>query len=390
MLEIEFLTDNPDLIAIIERYWAHDENGKFIEKIESITSELGINKIVLTEIIKESCKAYATDIICDCGKYAQIRLRSYFTKLQSKNNNYTCPTCKEKNAEIEALQEKNYLLQQLEKFNEILALKNDSKFDATKISYIDAALAYLIYVEFEDNFNSNIRNDDSIKLAPHRLNITILQRLLSLGILKISKSTPYTAMMNSLNGESYLDFNKIIWQLATFPSDTTPVTIKEFITDRALHPGPEEIIELWKVVSTDECIAYFESKCNEFRLPKWQATEADIESIKYSLQFNSIPQVFSHIYSIIKDLAAEAQKKRYNIVHIRNMFPASLKRRVNFAIANSWKIYPIKRATALQTPLLTTLLFDFILGRGEDDWIQINATNIAARAHQVVANREDV
>ena len=386
MLEIEFLTDNPDLIAILERYWAHDDNGNFIEKYDSIASKLNISKSVFTEIIKENCQVFVTNIFCDCGKYAKIRFRSDFTKIQSKNHKYTCPECIEKNFQLKALQEKNYILAQQEKFNQLLASQDDFKFDESKTNYIDAALAYLIYVEFEDKLNCNIKNDECIKLSPNRANITIFQKLLSLGILKISKMTPYTVIMDSLNGESYLDLSKIIWQISENPLNTIPLTIKEFITERALNPTPEEIVELWKIVSIEECIACFESRCNEFRLPKWQATEEDIESIKYSLQFNSIPQTFNHIYSIIRDLAAGTQKKRFNIIHIRNMFPASLKRRVNFAVANSWEIYPMRRTTALKTPLLTTLLYDFILGR-EDDWIKINSKNIASRAQEVVASR---
>ena len=78
----------------------------------------------------------------------------------------------------------------------------------------------------------------------------------------------------------------------------------------------------------------------------------------------SVPQVRNLIWRVVKSAAALSAKREYSAKHALNTIPSNLIRYCDRACAEKWEIKPYLNNWSEDEAVLTTLLFDRVIGTG--------------------------
>ena len=95
--DLEFLTDDPNLMKLCMEYWKTNEDGEFVSKITDIAKEFGISSVGLGKFVEGHCNAYSTEIFCKtCGTpYFYVNRTDYQSARNHQNKIWVCEECQE-------------------------------------------------------------------------------------------------------------------------------------------------------------------------------------------------------------------------------------------------------------------------------------------------------
>ena len=126
----------------------------------------------------------------------------------------------------------------------------------------------------------------------------------------------------------------------------------------------EGIDELWWKLGYDDALQHLEQEVDNYRLPDVQVGLKTEGAIRHALENFSIPQVRREITNVVKNAAALSQHRDFARRHALNTIPGNLISYIDRAISEDWKVSPLLHNWQNEEPVLTTVLFNRVLGTG--------------------------
>jgi hypothetical protein len=387
-----FLSDNPHEIDLCIRYWSQAENGTWSEKVASLLQDDGRSQRELLALIGSKCDAYVRGIKChDCGSLSKVRSRQQVgivsRSFVSNGHIYRCPRCGEaakaqKNIEAAAEEERKK-----EQLVRLLAPSEASlqPVDYEALGYTDTFFLYSVLVAAGECWQG--RNLASLRaqsgnLAPTLENAAaIYTRLCFNRIITPSSSSSPRILRFVDEASGKFDFSPLEanWTLAP-PSDGAPIEGLLTLLETVLsQPDQASVAGIWLQVAEAECERYFGELCERYRFSKDVVfTDKVADSIRYCLDRVSLPQVWNILWCTMRDIAALIQEGKYIRPHVYNMIAGNIRRDIDRRLANNTPIRPWTRHRSEKEPIITGILFDKILGKGNLAFETMTAKNVAA------------
>lgn len=77
-IKLQMLTEDPKEIELIERYWAVDESGQYLEKVSALEGIVEMAQgVTLASFIRQRCNAFDENQVCpECAGLVEIKSRS--------------------------------------------------------------------------------------------------------------------------------------------------------------------------------------------------------------------------------------------------------------------------------------------------------------------------
>ncbi|WP_256672380.1 hypothetical protein [Pseudomonas sp. ANT_J12] len=86
-IKLQMLTEDPQEIELIERYWAVDELGRYLEKVSDLGGLIEMAQgVSLASFIRQRCNAFDENQVCPkCAELIEIRYRSEAKKVPPRS-----------------------------------------------------------------------------------------------------------------------------------------------------------------------------------------------------------------------------------------------------------------------------------------------------------------
>lgn len=374
------------------RYWSLEGNGTWSEKVAALQQESGCSQRELLMLIATSSRSYIKGIRChDCRTVPEITSRQQFVdaarSFVRKGHVHRCPKCAravEQKKVGEAAAEEARKKVQVE--NTLTALgANLAPVDYGALGYTEAFLLYSVLRAAGECWEGRqilSLETQAGNLAPTgEMATTIYMHLYKEGIITPVPSWRSKAFIVADDVSDTLNFppEDVNWMLA-LPKDGTPIehvlgSLEVLLDQRDLV----SVAGLWSMIAEAECERYFGELCERYRFSKEAVfTPKVAESIRYCLDRVSLAQVWNVLWYTMREIAALIQEGRYIRPHVYNMVAGNLRRDIDRRLANNSPIRPWSRLRADKEPIITGILFDKVIGKGDSAFETVNARNIVA------------
>lgn len=93
-IKLQLLTEDTQEIELIERYWAVDESGQYLEKVSALAGIIEMAQgVTLASFIRQRCQAFDENQVCpQCAELIEIRNRSEAKKVPQRSTKL-CTFC---------------------------------------------------------------------------------------------------------------------------------------------------------------------------------------------------------------------------------------------------------------------------------------------------------
>lgn len=344
MIDYKVHSGSSDDEALVARYWAMGEKGKFLEPVSGLFPYGDIeNSQQLIKYINDVSSAWNRDRFCpSCQNRWLLRSRAD-VKLQVEQTNRVCKSCIDK--EVSKL--KNAELDQAAKLAKKLIEVTERNLSAT--------------IEYED-----IPNDVALLLiALHR----VLNPRLLIG----------SFMRSECQGLAPADSDKFVQRLwdanviLDLPDRALPGAyfLKEeslwhynnkvayiLVSDAELGRGEQafdllisrdfsdfsELRQLWLDYAVCDCVAYLFDQCGLHSLETSAENDTEIRSIlRTALQVHSVAQIWSVIWKVVRDAASLSTREYYNKTKAAGTIPGKISRQIERIVKGDLVIKPWRR-----------------------------------------------
>ena len=387
-----FLTDNEQTLDLCLRYWSLADNGTWNEKVTALQQESGWSQHDLLALIGVSSRAYIKGIRChDCGTLPEITSRQQFAaaarSFVRKGHVHRCHKCAQaaehKHVAEAVAQEERKKAQAANVFAAFGA--NLDSVDYSALGYTEAFLLYSVLRAAGECWQGRqiiSLEAQAGKLAPtYEMATAIYMHLYEEGIISPapSWSSKASIVVDDVSGTLNFPPQEVNWTLA-LPKDGTPIESILGSLEMVLEQhDPVSIAGLWSMVAEAECERYFGELCERYRFSKEVVFTPKVAgSIRYCLERVSLPQVWNVLWCTMREIAALMQEGKYIRPHVYNMVSGNIRRDIDRRLANNTPIRPWTRLRSEKEPIMTGILFDKILGRGDFAFETITARNIGA------------
>ena len=327
MIKFEIYSDSPIDEELVARYWAIDENGKFINYVGGLLPCRGIcNTQQLVKYINEISSAWDTRQTCPkCQGFNPVRSRS---DVKSKPGviNKICRNCQE-NEDIEIKKANDVESAELEKY---IARSTECNLAKT-INYesIPDDIA-LILIALDSAINPRLltscfMRDECRRLAPLDSE-NFIKRLWNAGVI--------VDLPNKVAPDAYFLKDNQLWHYnnkvayAFVPDQTLGKGEVAFnLLVKRDYSGSGMLRQLWLDYALSECMAYLFDQCSLHQLETSFEENTEIGSIlRTALQMHSVSQLWSVIWKISRDAASLSTRDYYNKQKSAATIPGKIKR----------------------------------------------------------------
>ncbi len=343
MIEYQVHSGSSTDEALVARYWAKDENGKFIEPINSLIPYGSLkNSQQLAKFINEVSSAWDTDQSCpNCQGHSLLRSRSE-VKSRLGQIYSICDACKDKEADKLKIAEK-------EKFDELarrLIAVSERNLAAT-IEYEQIPIdVVLILIALDRVLNPRLITGSFMRsecqgLVPADSDLFV-QRLWAAGVILDlpSKAQPDAYFLKDEKLWHYND--KVACFLVPDEQLGKDETAFGFLAGRDFS-GCSELRQLWLDYAVCDCLAYLFDQCALHKLETSSEDDVEIKSIlRTALQVHSIAQIWSVVWKVVRDAASLSTREYYNRVKAVATIPGKISRQIERVVKsgapmNSWR-----------------------------------------------------
>lgn len=366
MIEFEVYSEKPDDKAIVARYWAMGEDGKFVEQVTDLLPYDNIgNSQQLIKYINEISSAWDKNQTCPkCEGYNPVRARSGVkTKFEVMRS--ICKLCQEIE-EFERNRLKDAEEAELRKRLDGVTERNL----ATKIDF--AAIpddVALILIALNRAINPRLladtfKRDECRGLAPAHSD-KFIQQLWNAGvILDLPKNAALGAYFLK-DGQVWHYNNKVAYFLVPDKSSDGGEAAFNALTMRGYNSFPA-LRQLWLNYALADCMAYLYDQCEIHRLGISNEDDAEIGStLRTALEIYSVAQLWSVIWKIVRDAASLSSREYYNQAKAAATIPGKIKRHLEKAVKSNATIKNWTRPVDQPAGTLGDVLYEFF-GIDED------------------------
>lgn len=326
-IRLELRTQDPEEIAFIHRYWATNELGAFVEKVNDLVPFREITQGgAIAAWVRERCTAYDEHQPCStCGEPIEITSRSEVKKQPLQRASTRCTGCQQaalarrQEREREAAAElETRLADYAEHFSgqtcDYQAIGDDT---ALLLIALEAAITpRLTQGTFSIEDSKALCATDA---GPY------IQRLLEAGVLteRPLEAEPGTYYLK----DDSLWVRRAYAVYSLTPDPTEPAAaLLELIANRELADGPA-IAQLWLDYALQDVMHYFTTECLTYNHDLCAAELLEVQSsFRNALNTYSVAQLWSVAWRVVRDAASLANRTYYNREKAAATLPGKVRR----------------------------------------------------------------
>ena len=346
--------------ALVARYWAKDDNGKFIEPISGLIPYGSLkNSQQLVKFINEVSSAWDTSRICpNC--HAHILLRSRIeVKSPLEQNHCICNACKD-NEEIK------FKVAEKEKFDELarqLIAVTERNLAAT-IEYEQIPVdVVLILIALDRVINPRLITGSFMLsecqgLVPTDSDLFV-QRLWVAGVILDlpTKALPQAYVLKEEQLHHYR--HKVAYFLVPDEQLGKDETSFSLLADRNFS-GCSELRQLWLDYGVCDCLAYLFNQCALHNLETLPEDDAEIKSIlRTALQVHSVAQIWSVIWKVVQEAASLSTRQYYNKAKAAATIAGKISRQIERVVKSDAPIKVWRRPTDQPAGALGDVFYEY-------------------------------
>lgn len=328
-IRLQLLTADLKEIELIERYWAMDEAGQFLEKVSALGECLALPQgVTLIGFIRQRCRAFDENQVCpECGALIEIRNRSEAKKVPLRSTGL-CARCKADRDAIalEAERVKDAELQRLlAEFGDRQASK---RVDYATVPDAQVLLLLALDTAVTPRLTSGgFTIGDCRGLAPWYVG-DFVEQLQEAGLILEDplKARPGTYYWKG--EEIWSKGAQLVYLLA---SGTTAGDGKEAISTLSgrVLTDAQGLFGLWLDYSVADVICYLGDQCDRYSLELTEQQWDELKSIMRSaLESYSVGQLWFVAWAAAKDASSMTNLRYYNREKAAATIPGKIRRRL--------------------------------------------------------------
>ena len=328
MLILCYHTADEKLIEVANRYWAVDENGKYLESSTSLLPLTGAKYASQqTEILSNIATAFVVNIRClHCNKPQKIKSRSSYIE----KRNFDCEECFKLRQEHQKKIEDERSRSESMKLEELLkkSIETNKGLTADYQSISDDLAILVLALNrslgdrlFEIRFN-----------AKHCANFTpassgnYISRLLRAGLIVTNPEYSAVGAFFIKNDQLWHYRDLVVYEAVPDKIIESGQNIIDILQNRPFLQG-EVLKSLWIDYATSECMSYALDLSSQYGFEIEEDESNKIESIiRVALSTYSISNLWSMIWMVVKDAAALSTREYYNKKKAAATLPGKLNR----------------------------------------------------------------
>jgi hypothetical protein len=362
--DLEFFTDDPNLIKLCTEYWKVTGDGKFVRTATEIAKEFGVSSSRLGKLVEGYCTAYSTEIFCEnCSTpYFYDNRSDYQSTEHSQSKTWVCDECQE-------LERQNREKDQRKTLREEFDLKFREPIELNGLSLENAVyLLSLVRSSGSEDF-SHIKPTSIAKepFAPSKgFEVNALKNLYHEHYIYVHPESPLDAFIFDTPIRFYLD--RVMWALPIDESGSSKNVIaaleEKFRTMDWNEEWEDEQLDLWRKIAHEECIQYLDMcmKDHSFTFSPGDKTHLVIDGL---LQEYSVGQIYSFIWRASRDAAAFYVREKTPKQQAANTVVGNLQRQGERAKAEGWEVKPYRRDWRCPQTMISQVFFNTVIQIGE-------------------------
>lgn len=364
---LDYLTDNPAMQDLADRYWEQDADGRFVVPVSDLADVYGINASRVSQVLRGHCIARCTDSSCPrCGLGRRLSSRTDYEQGGRWRYRSTCDACQARDQEQAALAET--------KRRRDLRLWLVEQFPPTGVPRpvvanwslpTAVAVLALIRVGATEDF-STIQPDRGWRerLSPRiEFDRDVLVQLWEEGVLARHPDSPVEAFeWEGDNTPTRWYPRSVHWTVvgATDPQDLQAIAIE---LERIFRHGdwPEswwdQLPEFARTLAIHDALDYLETRLSAHGLP-FRGGEKTHLTLERILEDFTLGQVYSFIWRAVEGAAAFYMRSA-NVTrpHAANSVVGRLERSAERAITGKWNVNSYGRIWDCPESAMLSVLF---------------------------------
>ena len=377
-LELDFNIDDEKLIEFCRQYWEVDDENRFVHTVASLASKLNLSSREFGQFVYTYCDAYAFDDSCStCSACHIYTNRSDFTARRRRveaGREWICEDCKaaehERIADAKRVQdERRYAV--VKEHYEV----KPHQFNIGELTLRDAVFLITLtrHLAREDYQTIHPITSNDTPLTPSRdYDRDLVIHLYKRHLITVDPNSSIDAFIFNDKGIPDRFYAvKVNWVLTiNSTSRETNIAwirqIEELFRDREwFNSWEDEVVDLWRDVSLQECLSYLKLALDDHKLP-FTPGEKTIHMFQEVLEHYSVSQIYSFIWRAAKDAAAFYTREQVAKSHAANTVVGAIQRAAERAHANGWDVNHYGRDRRLPESILSQVLFNRVLQVGDE------------------------
>ena len=327
-IRLELHTEDPEEIAFIQRYWATDEDGAFIEKVNELVPFREITQGgAIAAFVRQRCTAYDQNQPCKtCGAPIEISSRSEFRKQPPVRAFAMCKACQQAALALRQEQEIAAAAELAVRLAEYAEALNDQTCDYRALGDDLALVVLALEAAITPRLTTgtfSVKDCEALcagDAGPY------VQRLLEAGVL-MERPLEAEAGTYYLKDDSlWIRRAQAVYALAPDPNLGSANSVLEVVSNRELTDG-HALAQLWLDYAVQDVMHYFMSECHTYNHELSAEELLDIQSsFRSALGTYSVAQLWSVAWRVVRDAASLANRTYYNREKAAATLPGKVRR----------------------------------------------------------------
>lgn len=326
-IKLQMLTEDPKEIELIERYWAVDESGQYLEKVSALEGIVEMAQgVTLASFIRQRCNAFDENQVCpECAGLVEIKSRSQAKKVLQPSIKL-CTLC-QKDQDAIALEAQKAKAAELERqLTEYARSQSARTVDYSAIADRHVLLLLALDRAVAPRLTSGgFTIGDCRGLAPRYVG-DFMQQLREAGLVldDPSKARPGTYYWEG--DDIWMLRDQVVYRLAPDAESRRADEVIRSLLDR-VYTDAEGLFSLWLDYSVADVMRYLDAQC---QLYNHELSEQELEEIKSTmrsaLKTYSVSQLWSVVWKVVRDAASLANREYYNRWKAAATIPGKIRR----------------------------------------------------------------
>lgn len=326
-IKLQMLTEDPKEIELIERYWAIDESGQYLEKVSALGGVIEMAPgVTLASFIRQRCNAFDENQVCPkCAELIEIRNRSEANKVPQWRTKL-CTRCQEDQDAMVLKAEKAKAAELERRLADYARQQSTRTVDYSEIPDNQALLLLALDRAITPRLtNGGFTVGDCRGLAPRYVG-DFVQQLREAGLIleDPAKARPGTYYWEG--DEIWMLREQVAYRLAPDAASRSADEIIRSLSDR-VYTDAEGLFNLWLDYSVADVMRYLDTQCELYHHDlSGQELEEIKSTMRSALETYSVSQLWSVAWKVVRDAASLANREYYNRPKAAATIPGKIRR----------------------------------------------------------------
>lgn len=326
-IKLQLLTEDRKEIELIERYWAIDESGQYLEKVSALEGIIEMGQgVTLASFIRQRCNAFDENQVCpECAGLVEINNRSQ-AKKHPQPSIKLCTSC-QKDQDAVALEAQKAKAAELERqLTEYVRKQSIRTVDYSAIADRQVLLLLALDRAITPRLtNGGFTVGDCRGLAPRYVG-DFVQQLREAGLVLDDPSRAKPGTYYWEGDEIWMIRDQVVYRLASDSNSRGADEVIRSLLDR-VYTDAEGLFNLWLDYAVADVMSYLVTECALYNHELFEKDQEEIKStLRSALETYSVAQLWSVIWKVVRDAASLANREYYNRPKAAATIPGKIRR----------------------------------------------------------------